>query len=323
MLKSSTWFLQTKNSRARPICYPISLRFGTRQIPIEAGKKKSTGLDGINNQLLKLSLPHRIDSLTYVFNLCIEKNVFRLSLKKPKWFRFQNLRIKQIQPISDQYHFCLFCQSFSKKHVHIYLNDYLGKRQLLHPFQPGFRCKYSCNTALARLTNSWLTAMNKSEVSGVVFLDLKKAFDLADHDILLKKLAIYLKNSGSLPFFKSYLHNITQCVLLHGFYSSKESVKYDVPQVSVLGPILFSLFINDLPLHVKNIYVDCDMLADDTTLHTSGKDIMQIRSNMQDSLDQVSNWCDNNHMVINPFKTKSMTIATRQKHQLSPFPEQN
>ena len=59
------------------------------------------------------------------------------------------------------------------------------------------------------------------------------------------------------------------------------------------------------------------MLADDTTLHTSGKD-MQIRSNMQDRLDQVSNWCDNNPMVINPIKTKSMTITTRQKHQLSP-----
>ena len=62
------------------------------------------------------------------------------------------------------------------------------------------------------------------------------------------------------------------------------------------------------------------MLADDTTLHTSGKDIMQIRSNMQHSLDQVSSWCDNNHMVINPIKTKSMTIARRQKHQLSPLP---
>jgi len=71
---------------------------------------------------------------------------------------------------------------------------------------------------------------------------------------------------------------------------------------------------------VKDISVDYDMLADDTTLRTSGKDIMQIRSNMQDSLDQVSHWCDNNHMVINPIKTKSMTIATRQKHQLSPLP---
>ena len=162
--------------------------------------------------------------------------------------------------------------------------------------------------------------MNKTEVSAVVFLDLKKAFDLFDHDIVLKKLAIYLKNSSSLPFFKSDPHNRTQCILLHDSYSSEKSVKYGVPQGSVLGPILFGLFINDLPLHVKDISVDSDMLADDTTLHTSGKDIMQIRSKMQHSLDQVSNWCDNNHMVINPIKTKSMTIATRQKHQLSPLP---
>ena len=67
---------------------------------------------------------------------------------------------------------------------------------------------------------------------------------------------------------------------MHGSYPSKESVKYGVSQGSVLGPILFSLFINDLPLHVKHMSVDCDMLTDDTTLHTSGKDILQIRSNI-------------------------------------------
>ena len=108
--------------------------------------------------------------------------------------------------------------------------------------------------------------------------------------------------------------------MLYGSYSSKESVKCGVPQGSVFGPIPFSLFIKDLSLHVKNISVDCDLLADDTTLHTSGKDILQIRSNMQDSLDQVSKWCDNNHMVISPIKTKSLSIATRQKPQLLPLP---
>ena len=64
-----------------------------------------------------------------------------------------------------------------EKHVHVQLNDYLEKHLLIHPFQSGFRCKHSCNTALVRLTHSWLTAMNRSEVSGVIFLDLKKAFD--------------------------------------------------------------------------------------------------------------------------------------------------
>ena len=133
-----------------------------------------------------------------------------------------------------------------EKHVHIYLNDYLEKRQLLHPFQSEYRRKYSCNTALARVTNSWLATINKYEVSGVVFLDLKKAFDLVDHDIPLKKLTIYLK---TLPFFKPSLHNITQCIILHGSYSPKESVKYGLLQGYLLGPIRFRLFIKDLPLH--------------------------------------------------------------------------
>ena len=78
-------FCTQNNYPERPICYPISLRFGTRQIHVEAGKqKKSSGLDGISNQLLKLSLPYIIDSLTCVFNLCIEKNVFPSELKKAK-----------------------------------------------------------------------------------------------------------------------------------------------------------------------------------------------------------------------------------------------
>ena len=185
----------------------------------------------------------------------------------------------------------------------------MEKHLLIHPFQSGFRCKHSCSTALVRLTHSWLTATNRSEVSGVIFLDLKKAFDLVDHNIMMYKLGCYLQNSSSLPFFKSYLEGRTQSVFFHGSYSSKGSVKFGVPQGSVVGPILFSIFINDLPLHVTNISVACDMLADDTTLHTSGKDIMQVEHTLQESLDQVSCWCDNNSMVINPKKTHSMTIV--------------
>ena len=138
-------------------------------------------------------LPYIIDSLSYVFNLSIEKNVFPFELKNPKVVPLPKSADKTNPTNYSPLSLLSVLSKLLEKRVHIYLNDYLEKQQLLHPFQSGFRHKYSCNTALAHFTNSWLTAVNKSEVTGVLFLDLKKAFDLVDHDILLKKLAIYLK----------------------------------------------------------------------------------------------------------------------------------
>ena len=129
----------------------------------------------------------------------------------------------------------------------------------------------SCNTALARLTDSWLSAINRSDLSGDVFLDFKKAFDLVDQRILLSKLSVYLNSSNSLPFFCSYLKNRIQCVFIRGSYSSEGTVKYGVPQGSVLGPVLFCIYTNDLLLHITSNSAACHMLADDTTLHTTGK----------------------------------------------------
>ena len=105
--------------------------------------------------------------------------------------------------------------------------------------------------------------MNKSEVFGVVFLDLRKAFDLVVHDTLLKKLTIYL-------FFKTHVFH--HFLLLYIFIK-EEPVKYGVPQSALFGP---SLFINDLPLHVKNIPADSMKCWQMTTLHTSGTYILEI-----------------------------------------------
>ena len=131
--------------------------------------------------------------------------------------------------------------------------------------------------------------MSKSEVSGVVFLDLKKAFDLVDHDILLKKLAIYLKNSSSLKTLNHIFITERNASYSMALTLQRISKVWCTTRFCFWDLVFLVFFINDLPLHVKDISVDCDMLADDTTLHTSGKDIIQIRSNIQNSLDQVSN----------------------------------
>ena len=168
--------------------------------------------------------------LAYVYFLFYaSRNCFPSQLKKARVVPLPNSTDKanriNYRPVS----LLSVLLNLLEKHKHIHLNDYMAKRQLLYPFLSGFRRKYSRNTVLAHLTYSWLTAMNRSEVSGMVFLDFKKAFDLVDHNVLLKRLTIYLKNPCSLPPVKPYLHNRTQCVLFHGSYSSEDSVKYGVP----------------------------------------------------------------------------------------------
>ena len=96
-------------------------------------------------------------------------------------------------------------------------------------------------------------------------------------------------------------------------------MRYGVPQGSVLGPLLFCIFINDLPLQISNDKVSNDIFADGSFLHTRGKNIQLVETSLQGSLNKVADWCGSNSMIIHPAKTKSMVIATGQKHQVSPL----
>ena len=92
-----------------------------------------------------------------------------------------------------------------ERHIHKYLLNFLIERNILCQSQSGFRPQHSCHTALAKLCDNWLSAINNSEVAGAVFLDLKKAFDLVNHNILLKKLSLYTANSPFISLLKTYL----------------------------------------------------------------------------------------------------------------------
>ena len=157
-------------------------------------------------------------------------------------------------------------------------------------------------------------------MTGAVFLDLSKAFDLVNHTMLLKKLSTYQCSTNAVEFFTSYLTARTQYVQINGSKSSEKYIEHGVPQGSILGPLLFSIFINDLPLHITNPNVTCSLFADDGTLDTSASTVSTINEDLQESLNQVSEWCKMNYMVPNPDNTKCMLITTRQKHQLQPAP---
>lgn len=284
--------------------------------------KKSLGHDTINASFLKISLPYIVEPITYILNLCIRDSHFPSAWKVAKV-----IPLPKTKDLSDPNKFrpISLLPSLSKpfeKHVQKHLYNFLESHDLLYSLQSGFRAKYSCETALVHLINRWQTAINNENMTGAVFLDFTKAFDLVNHELLVNKLSAYHICPETVSFFKSYLCNRSQYVYLNGKMSTVGSVKHGVPQGSILGPLLFSIYINDLPLHITNQTVTCSLFADDATLDSSAKDVPSISANLQSSLDEVSNWCDDNFMVPNPAKTESMLVTSRQKHQTHPPPLQ-
>lgn len=146
-------------------------------------------------------------------------------------------------------------------------------------------------------------------------MDLTKAFDLVNHNILLSKLGLYKLDYNSLSWFRSYLNNRTQQVAVGSKLSESLPINSGVPQGSVLGPLLFIIYINDLPLHTK--YCSADMFADDTTLTATNKITSVIAAHINTDLASIQQWSDSNKMVINPAKTKAMFITSRRKQNKS------
>ena len=200
---------------------------------------------------------------------------------------------------------------FLEKHIHDSLMTYLVKFNLLHKNQSGFRPSHSCETALIGMISKWLESINKGSLIGTVMIDFKKAFDLVDHNVLLKKLKHYKLSDEALMWFASYLGKRKQKVSLNNVFSEDEIITDGVPQGSILGPLLFLMFINDLPLYTDS--ANTDFYADDTTLYVIGKSLETIQRNLQVSLDCLAKWCRCNGMLINTSKTKAMLITTHQK----------
>ena len=155
--------------------------------------------------------------------------------------------------------------------------------------------------------------MDKQQLTGAAFIDLKKAFDLVDHHCLLHKLQHYGVRGCSLTWFKNYLTTRSQRVQHRKELSS--SLPIDFPQGALLGPLLFVIYINDLPNCL--MHSEISMYAEDTVIYYSRSHVNAIRENLQEDLKRVEQWLTSNRLILNQRKTKGLLFGTRQLLQTS------
>ena len=216
-------------------------------------KNKATGLDKISVRLIHECADLIADSLCSILNCSIATGIFPEDWKSSK--DFNNYRPISIIPvIAKVFERVVYDQIFA----------FLNENKLLSPYQSRFRCLHFTVTAVLEATDSWAYDIDRGNINAVVFLDLKKAFDTVDHEILLSKLNKYGIEDMENMWFKSYLNNRNQKCFVNGYLSQNRSLACGIPQGTILGPLLFILYINDLPNCLS--YTQPRMYADDTNL---------------------------------------------------------
>ena len=194
-----------------------------------------------------------------------------------------------------------------EKLIYNQLLGFLQQNEVLGNHQWGFQSLHSTALALIYCSNNWLINIHKKGTSFSVFLDIKKAFDTIDHDVLLKKLEYYGIREGELKFFSSYLHNRRQCCIVNSHQSSFQTVRCGVPRGSVLGPPLFIIYMNDLPRSLDNNRVT--LYADDTESSIVVNTCNYIIEKVIPDVTKICDWLKANKLSLSAVKTEFMLIG--------------
>ena len=189
--------------------------------------------------------------------------------------------------------------------------QYLSDNSLLSEHQFGFRKFHSTASALLDSTNSWYVNMDRKKFNLVVLLDLKKAFDTIDHGILLSKLELYGITGSALSMIRSYLSDRNKKCQLGDLMSTERRVTCGIPQGSILGPLFFLVYINDLPECLNQ--ATPRLFADDTNLTVAGESIQEIELNMNSDLACINEWLLANKLSLNVTKTEFILIGSAHK----------
>ena len=270
---------------------------------------KAIGLDKISARLLKSSANTITPSVTKLLNLSIRTGKFPKLWKCSKITASAGDRtnVSNYRPIS----ILPILSKILEKAVHSQLYQYFVTNNLLTRKQFGFRKGLSTVSALTSFADEVLLNMEQGKLCGAVVLDLIKAFDTVDHGILLRKLSEIGLCENSLQWFRSYITDRKQRTCCGNELSDELPVTHRVPQGSILGPLLFVIYINDLPSVLDAS--QASLYADDTVIYYYGSSSQELTDKLNQDLLAVAKWLNEHKLTLNLDKTKCMLIGSNRK----------
>ena len=263
---------------------------------------KASGPNSVPPNILHLLKQDISNPLCIIFNLSFatgqHPDILKIAKTIPVFKKGSRLLVSNYRPIS----LLSNLNKIIEKLVFSRLNKFLDEFNCIYSLQFGFRAKHSTNQALIDITENIRRALDNQNVACGIFVDLQKAFDTVNHDILLHKLKHYGIRGTANDWLSSYLSNRSQFVSILGFDSETTNVKHGVPQGSVLGPLLFLIYINDLNHAIK--YSNVYHFADDTNLLNINKSHTKMQKQVNIDLKLLYNWLLANKISLNCSKTE-------------------
>lgn len=273
-------------------------------------RNKNSSVDGVTTKLLKLSFEVIGNRFLQTINNSLEKGEFPESWKTSTVIPIEKIpnttKAEEHRPIN-----MVPCyEKLLELVVHKQICQYLEENNLLTVFQAGFRKQHSCESAIQSVIYEWKKAINDREkIVGVVFLDLKRAFETINRELLILKLEQYGFRNTVRNWFNSYLKNRTQETKYNNIESVQRGVQHGVPQGTVLGPTLFLLYINDIVNCIQKCKIQ--LFADDTLIYYIGNSVEEVVDVINRELVNIQKWLNNNSLILNVNKTHFMVVKNK------------